>query len=199
MMDSGFGALHSSGTYVQDVPELPRTLGWDGQRNCSHLEWDAWDMSGMSLGFPGLRDGMDSGIGALHSGTLGTCPGLPETLGWDCSHLERDAWDMSWVSRDSGMGWTVGLEPSGVGHTGHVWDVPGLPTTLGKYGQWVWNSPQQWDTLDMSRMFLSFPGLLGWDGQRNCSHLEWDAWDMSGMSLGFLGLWDGMDSGIGAI
>ena len=144
MMDSGFGALHSSGTYVQDVPELPRTLGWDGQRNCSHLEWDAWNMSGMFLG-----------------------------------------------SRDSGMGWKVGLESSGVGHSGYVWDVPGFPTTLGKYGQWVWNPPQQWDTLDMSRMFLSFPGLLDWDGQRNCSHLEW----MLETCLGCP--WVSWDSGMG--
>ena len=64
----------------RSVPELLRTLGW---RNCSNLEWDAWDISGMSLGFQGLWDKMDSGIGALHSGTLGTCPGLPGTLGWD--------------------------------------------------------------------------------------------------------------------
>ena len=49
---------------VQDVSALPRTLGWDGRR-CNHLEWDAWVMSGMSLGFLGLWDGMDSGTGAI--------------------------------------------------------------------------------------------------------------------------------------
>ena len=83
---------------IRDVPGLHGTLGWDGHGDCSHLEWDdpgmylgflglledwsllewdAWDMSGMSLGFPGLWDGMDSGIGAVHSGTLGTCPRCP--------------------------------------------------------------------------------------------------------------------------
>ena len=50
--------------HVQDVPELPRTLGWDGEK-CNHLDWDAWVMSGMSLGFLGLWDGMNSGIGAI--------------------------------------------------------------------------------------------------------------------------------------
>ena len=48
--------------HVQNVPGLPGTLGWDGQWNCSHLEWDAWDVSGMSLG---LWDGMDIGIGTI--------------------------------------------------------------------------------------------------------------------------------------
>ena len=37
------------------------------------------------------------------------------------------------------------------------------------------------------------------DRQWDWSHLEWDTWDRSGMSLSFLGLWDGMDSGIGAV
>ena len=69
----------------------------------------------MSLGFPGLWDGMESGIRVLHRGTLGTCQGCP-----------RASWD-------SGMGWTVGLEPSTVGHSGHVQDVPGLPRTL----EWI--------------------------------------------------------------
>ena len=41
---------------VWDVPELLRTLGWDGQWDWSHL---SRDMSGMSLGVPGLQDGMD--------------------------------------------------------------------------------------------------------------------------------------------
>ena len=75
-------------------------------------------MSGKSLGFQGLWDGMDSGIGAFYSETLGTCLGCPL------------------ASRDSGMGWTVGLQPSRVGHSGHIWDVPGLPETLGWDGQW---------------------------------------------------------------
>ena len=48
--------------HVQDVPGLPGTLGWDGQWDCSHLEWEARDVSGMSLG---LWDGMDSGIAAI--------------------------------------------------------------------------------------------------------------------------------------
>ena len=37
---------------------------------------------------------------------------------------------------------------------------------------------------------------LGWDEQWELSCLEFDTWDVSGMSMG---LWDGMDSGIGAI
>ena len=65
------------------VWDVPGTLGqWDW----SHLEWDARDMSGMSLGFPGLWDGMDSGIRALHEGHsvhVEDVPGLPRTLGWD--------------------------------------------------------------------------------------------------------------------
>ena len=61
----------------QWVPGLPGTLGWDGQWNWSHLELDARDMSGMSPGFLGLLDGMDSGIGALCSGILGTTLGYP--------------------------------------------------------------------------------------------------------------------------
>ena len=82
---------------------------WD----CSHLGWDAWDVSGMSLGFPGFLDGMDRGIRE---------PSTEEHLG----HVEDvpGPWD-------SGMGWTVGLQPSTVGHSGHVRDVPGLPGTLG--------------------------------------------------------------------
>ena len=64
------------------------------------------------------------------------------------------------------MGWTLGLEPSTVGRSGQVRDIPWLP------------------------------GILGWDGQWDCSHLEWDTWDVSGVSLG---LWDGMDSGIADI
>ena len=75
-------------------------------------------MSGISLGFPGLWDVMDSGIRALHRGTLGICQGCP-----------RASWD-------SGMGWTVGLEPSIVGRLGHVRDVSGLPGTLGWDRQW---------------------------------------------------------------
>ena len=67
------------------------------------------------------------------------------------------------------MGWRVGMEPSRVGHLGHVQDVPGLP------------------------------GTLGWDGQWEWSCLEWESRDMSRMSLGFPGLWDGMDSGNGAV
>ena len=59
--------------HIQDVPGIPRTLGWDGQWDCSHLEWDSRD-SGMGwtvglqpsrVGFPGLWDGMDSGIAAI--------------------------------------------------------------------------------------------------------------------------------------
>ena len=47
---------------VWDVLELPRTLGWDGQWDWSHLEWDTLDISGMTLGFLRLWDGMDSEI-----------------------------------------------------------------------------------------------------------------------------------------
>ena len=71
---------------VWDVTELPGTLGWDGQWDYSHLEWDALDMSGMSLGFLGLWDRMDSGIRAFtegHSVHVKDVPGLPGTLGWD--------------------------------------------------------------------------------------------------------------------
>ena len=35
--------------HVRDIPWLPRTLRLDGQWECSHLEWDTWDVSGMSL------------------------------------------------------------------------------------------------------------------------------------------------------
>ena len=76
---------------VRDVLVCPGTLGWEGQWDCGPPLWDTWDLSGMSLCVPGLWDGKDSGIVALHSGTHGTCPGCP------C------------VSRDSGMGGTVGL------------------------------------------------------------------------------------------
>ena len=72
-------------------------------------------MSGMSPGFLGLWDGMDSGIRALHSGTLGTMSTM--FLGFP------------------GL-WTVGLEPSTVGQ---VWDVPELLGTLGCDGQWDWS------------------------------------------------------------
>ena len=58
---------------------------------------------------PGLWDGKDSGIVALHCGTHGICPGCPS------------------VSRDSGMGMTVGLWTSTVGHMGPVRDVTGVP------------------------------------------------------------------------
>ena len=42
--------------HVRHIPGLPGTLGWVGQWDCSHLEWDAW---------LGLWDGMDSGIEAI--------------------------------------------------------------------------------------------------------------------------------------
>ena len=127
--------------HVWDVPGIPGTLGWDGQWDCRHLEWDTRDMSGMSLGFQGLLDGMDSGIEAFYSGTLGTCPGCP------------------WASRDSRMGWKVGLEPSTARDMSGM--SLGFPGTLGWDGQWDW-SHLEWDTRDMSGMSLGFLGL--WDG-----------------------------------
>ena len=51
--------------HVQDVPRLHKALGWDAQWEWSCLEWDSRDMSRVSLGFPQIWDGMDSGIGAL--------------------------------------------------------------------------------------------------------------------------------------
>ena len=145
------------------VPGLPGTLGWDGQWDWGHLEWDTRDMSGMSLG---LWEGMDSGIGVIHSGSLRTCPGCP------------------WASWDSRMGWTLGLEPSTVGRLRHVQDVPWLPGTLGWDGQWDLQ-PSRVGRLGCVR---DVPGTLGWDGQWD---LEWDIWDMSGTSLGFPRLWMG--------
>ena len=56
------------GTLGWDGQWVPGTLGWDGQWDWSHLELDARDMSGMSLGFPGLLDGMDSGSLGLWDG-----------------------------------------------------------------------------------------------------------------------------------
>ena len=136
-MDGQWDYSHSTvghSGHVQDVPGLPRDsrMRWralpvgcsghvrDRQWDCSHLEWDTWDVSGMSLCFLGLwtvglepprvghlghvRDvhasldsgirctvgfdpqqcdmsgllwTLDCGIGALHSGTLGTCLGCP--------------------------------------------------------------------------------------------------------------------------
>ena len=103
-------------------------------------------MSRMFLGFPGLWDGMDSGIGAIRSGTLRTYLGCPwasrdSGIGWTVG-LEPSRQSGTfvmclgcpWSSWDSGMGWAVGLEPSRVGCLGHVWDVPGLLGTLG----WRW-------------------------------------------------------------
>ena len=101
------------------------------------IELDARDVSGMFLDFLGLWDGMDSGIGAICSGTLGMCP---------------------WASRDSGMGWTVGLEHSAVGHSGHVWDVPGMGWTLGLEPSRVGCSGHVWD-------IPGLPRTLGWHGQ----------------------------------
>ena len=129
-------AVRHSDTF-QDVPGLPGTLGWDDwsrlhSGTCPGCPWasrdsgigwtmglepsielDTWDVSGMFLDFPGLWDGMDSGIGAICRGTLGMYLGCP------------------WASRDSGMRWTVGLEPSALGYSGHVWDVPGMEWTWG--------------------------------------------------------------------
>ena len=57
--------------HVWDVPGLPGTLGWDGQ----------WAVCSGMLGtcpayILGQWDGMDSGVGALCSGTLKTCFGI---------------------------------------------------------------------------------------------------------------------------
>ena len=113
---------------VRDVLVCPGTLGWEGQWDCGPPLWDTWDPSGMSQGsrdsgmgrtvgfwtstvghmgpvrdvpgVPGLWDGKDSGIVALHCGTHGTCPGClrgPGTLGWegqwDCGPPLWDTWD----------------------------------------------------------------------------------------------------------
>ena len=43
-----YSAVGHSG-HVLDVPSIPGTLGWEGQ-----LDWDAWDVSGMSPAFLGL-------------------------------------------------------------------------------------------------------------------------------------------------
>ena len=110
------------------------------------------------------------------SGHVQDVPVLPGTLGrdgqWEWSCLEWESRDMSRMSlgfRDSGTGWTVGMELSRVGESGHVQDVRGLPGILGRDGQWEW------------------------------SCLEWESRDMSRMSLCFPELWDGMDSGNGAV
>ena len=127
---------------VKDVLVCPGTLGWEGQWDCGPPLWDTWDLSGMSQGsrdsgtsrtvgfwtstvghmgsvrdvpgVPGLWDGKDSGIVALHCGTHGICPGCPRgpgTLGWegqwDCSPPLWDTWDMSRGSRESETGRTV--------------------------------------------------------------------------------------------
>ena len=67
------------------VWDVPGTLGWDGQWDWSHLEWDARDMSGMFLGFPRLWDGIvglePSRVGCL--GHVWNVLGFPRTLGWD--------------------------------------------------------------------------------------------------------------------
>ena len=91
--------------HVQDVPGLPGTLGRDGQWEWSCLEWGSrgcpwisWDsgtrwtvgmelsrvgQSRMSLGFPGLWDGMDSGS----LGFLGLCDGMDSGIGALCSGI----------------------------------------------------------------------------------------------------------------
>ena len=154
---------------TQDMSGM--SLGWDGHWDWSHPEWDARDMSGISLGFPGLWDGMDSGIRALHT---------PDMSRMSPGFLRL------WNGMDSG------LEPSTVGRSGHV------QMSLAFLGLW--------DRMDSgvralhSWMLGTYPGCpwaspdsgMGWTVG------DWDTPDISGMSLGFPGLWDGMDSGIGA-
>ena len=83
--DSGMGRTGGFGHstmghlgHVWDIPSSPGALGWDGQWDLGTLPLDTWDMSGISQVVPGLWDGMDSGIWALHYGTLGTCLGYPK-------------------------------------------------------------------------------------------------------------------------
>ena len=94
---------------VLDVPSIPGTLGWEGQ-----LDWDAWDMSGMSPAFLGLWDGKDSWIG-----TLGTCLGCPQHS-WDSrmgrlGTLQWDTWDMSGTSPAFPGLWDRNIRHSAVG------------------------------------------------------------------------------------
>ena len=92
------------------------------------MELDAQDVSGVFLDFLGLWDGMDSGIGAICSGTLGMCLRCVQDsgIGWTVAISNGTLGTCPWASPDSVMGWTVGLKPSAVGHSGHVWDVRGM-------------------------------------------------------------------------
>ena len=70
------------------VWDVPWTLGWDGQWDCSHLGWDAWDVSGLPVRLEPSR------VGRL--GCVWDVPGTLEWDGqWEYSHLGWDAWDVS--------------------------------------------------------------------------------------------------------
>ena len=68
---------------VQDVPGLPRTLGWDGQwewsgtvGTCPGCPWASHNSKmGWTVGLELSRVGQ--------SGHVQDVPGLPTTLGWD--------------------------------------------------------------------------------------------------------------------
>ena len=97
-------------------------------------------MSGMSPAFPGLWDGMDTGIKHSAVGCSGYVPTIPQ----------------------DGMRRTVGFRHSAVGRSGCVQDVPSIPGTLGWEGQWDIGT-LQWDTRDMSGISSAITGL--WDGK----------------------------------
>ena len=113
--DSGMGRTVGLGRlgHVLDVPSIPGTLGWEGQ-----LDWDAWDMSGMSPAFLGLWDGKDSWIG-----TLGTCLGCPQHS-WD-SRMGRLA--LCSGTLGTCLGRLQHSQDSGIGMSGTLqWDCTGF-------------------------------------------------------------------------
>ena len=132
-------------------------------------------------------------------------------MGWIVG-MELSEWDSRDMSKMSlGFPQLCNWMDSEIGTT-HVWDVPGLPATLGWNGQWDWRLHS--GTLRHVPGCPWASGTLGW---MDLSPLQYDTWDMSGcpwasrdsgMGLepsreGCSGdvqkLWDGMESGIGAL
>ena len=141
-----------------DVPSYPGTVGWQGQWESGTVQWDTWDMSGMSL-YSNPRT-VDFYCAVGHSGISLVIAGLH--VGWEgqwnsCT-VQWDTWDMSGLSlvipgrRVSGIvEWDTGISLVVLGlHVGWEgqWDSGTWDVIPAVYARWK----RQWDTRDMSRI-----------------------------------------------
>ena len=112
-------------------------IQWDW----SHEELDTRDMSGMSQGFLGLLNGMDSGIGALCSGILGTSLGYAWEGQLDTQEYAPTQSESAMYAQLYPMKWDYGIPRNCDGKPGHECSThlkpwyrdPGFPAPASLY------------------------------------------------------------------